>query len=485
MYRDPVRSILLPGLLAAGFLTATAAAQAVPLIPYSRTMDLLVVDASYDGVWRCIDWNQDGDLLDANEVVSFYSDQIGTIALTNPSSISTARNGTVYIGDSSADVIVALQDLNGDGNANGAGEHQVFFDASNASGIVMASLGGLYVDRLGRIFGAVANTGSGGTDVILIFEDLNSDGDANDIGEARDYHTVPGLSGTGDSIPTEVLVAADLNVYYAEAGATGVVTKGIYKLSDNNFDGDCNDTGERSLFWDTSMLGLNSPFHFGMAVDASGRFYITDHSANEQVWSAFDSNGNGTIELGEFTLFYQTSASTWWDIVIREDGTVLLCEDQTPDRITQLRDLNGDGDAMDAGEAIEIYDDTLASNPSLRPRGAALMRAPLLTVNPGTVPFGQTVNFLAETSKPVELAAVFLTLGVAGPVSLPPFGSVEIDTSALLSLGLGVSDSSGIWLQPFTVPNTPAAIGTFAAQAICGDGFRLFLSNAVSLTVTP
>jgi hypothetical protein len=447
-------------------------------------MDLLVVDATYDGVWRCIDSNQDGDLLDAGEVVSFYSDQIGSIALTNPSSISTSRNGTVYIGDSSLDVIVALQDLNGDGNANGAGEHRVFFDASNASGMVMASLGGLYVDALGRVFGAVANSGTSGTDFILILEDLNSDGDANDAGEARDYHTVPGASATGDSIPTEVLAAADLNLYYAEIGATGVVAKGIYKLSDNNFDGDCNDTGERSLFWPTSTLGPNAPFHFGMAVDANDRFYITDHSANEQVWSAFDSNGNGTIEPLETTLFYQTSASTWWDIVIREDGTVILCEDQTPDRITQLRDLNNDGDAMDAGEAIEIYTDTLASNPSLRPRGAALMRAPLLTINPGAVPFGQTTNFLAETSKPVELAAVFLSLGLAGPVSLPPYGSVEIDASALLPLGFGVSDGTGFFSQPFTVPNTAAAIGTYAAQALCGDGYRLFLSNAALLTVT-
>ncbi|MFT4515129.1 MAG: hypothetical protein ACI89X_000897 [Planctomycetota bacterium] len=479
MHRDFVSSFVVAGLLA-----ATATAQVVPLIPYQRTMDLLVVDATYDGVWRCVDWNQDGDLLDANEVVSFYSDLIGSISLTNPSSISTARNGTVYIGDSSTDSIVALQDLNGDGDANGPGEHRVFFDASNASGIVMATLGGLYVDALGRVFGAVANSGSGGTDVILIFEDLNNDGDANDAGEARDYHTVPGAPATGDSIPTEVLAGPDLNLYYAEAGATGLVTKGVYKLSDTNFDGDCNDAGERSLFWDTSMLGPNAPFHFGMAVDATGRFYVADHSANEQVWSAFDSNGDGVIQPGEATLFYQTSASTWWDIVIREDGTVILCEDQTPDRITQLRDLNNDGDAMDPGEATEIYDDTLASNPGLRPRGAALMRAPLLTVNPPSVPFGQLTTFLAETSKPVELAAVFLSTGLAGPVSLAPYGSIEINAAVLLPLGFGLSDTNGIFSQPFAVPNTAAAIGTYAAQAICGDGYRLFLSNAALLTVT-
>ena len=480
MHRDVANLFLVAGLIA-----TTASAQALPLIPYARTMDLLVVDSTYDGVWRCVDRNQDGDLLDANEVVSFYSDVIGSIPLTNPSCISTARNGTVYIGDSTMDVVVALQDLNGDGDANGPGEHRVFFDASNAGGLIMASVGGLYVDALGRVFAAVANSGSSGTDFILILEDLNGDGDANDAGEARDYHTVPGTSALGDSIPTEVLAAPDLNLYYAEAGATGVVTKGVYKLSDNNFDGDCNDAGERSLFWDTTTLASNTPFHFGMAIDATGRFYISDHSSNEQVWSAFDTNGDGSIQPTETTLFYQTGASTWWDIVIREDGTVLLCEDQTPDRITQLRDLNGDGDAMDPGEATEIYDDTLASNPGLRPRGAALMRAPLLAINPAAVPFGQPTNFVAETNKPNELAAVFLSTGLAGPISLAPYGSVEINATVLLPLGFGLSDASGFFSQTWTVPNLPAAIGTYAAQALCGDSYRLFLSNAALLTVTP
>ena len=220
-----------------------ASAQVVPLIPYQRTMDLLVVDSTYYGIWRCVDWNQDGDFLDANEVSSYYSDAIGSIVLGNPSCITTADDGTVYIGDSTEDVIVALRDNNGDGDANSPGEHRVFFDTFNQSGLVMSSISGLYCDALGRLFAAVANTSTGGNDAIMIFEDLNGDGDANDAGEAREYHTVPGSGPIGDSIPTEVLAAPDLNLYYSEAGATGVITKGVYRLVDGNFDGDCNDPG--------------------------------------------------------------------------------------------------------------------------------------------------------------------------------------------------------------------------------------------------
>ena len=452
-------------LFSGAILAATATAQVVPILPYSRTMDMLVVDSTYDGVWRCIDRNQDGDLLDANEVISYYSDLVGSIPLGNPSCIATAYDGTVYVGDSTEDVIVAMRDNNGDGDANSLGEHRVFFDSNNLSGVIMASIGGLHVDALGRVFAAVANTSTGGSDAILIFEDLNGDGDANDAGEAREYHTVPGTGAIGDSIPTEVLAGPDLNLYYAEAGATGVITKGVYRLSDNNFDGDCNDPGERTLFWDTSVIGASAPFHYGMAIDATGRFYLSDHSSNETIWTAFDADNSGTIDASEQGVFYQTSASTWWDIVVREDGTVLLCEDQTPDRITALRDLNGDFNAMGVGESREIYDDTLASNPDLRPRGAALMRAPLLSTAPPAVQFGSATSFQTQTSKPVELAAVFLATSISAPVSLAPFGNLEISGAAYIALGAGVSDASGNFSLAFTVPNTPAAIGTYGAQS--------------------
>ncbi len=54
-------------LAAAALLTSTIAmAQTVPpLIPFARTLDLLVVDSSADGVWRLADRNQDGDYNDA------------------------------------------------------------------------------------------------------------------------------------------------------------------------------------------------------------------------------------------------------------------------------------------------------------------------------------------------------------------------------------------------------------------------------------
>lgn len=471
--------------LTAAALSAAAIAQVPSAVPYARSLDLLVTDSSYDGIWRCIDWNQDGDLNDAGEVLPFYDENVGSLVLGNPSCIAAAPDGTVYVGDSTSDIVMAMRDANGDGDAHDPGEHRVFFDDSNPAGIAMASIQGLHVDLLGRVFLAIANSGSTGVDLIVRLEDQNGDGDALDPGEAIDYHTVPGSVANGDSIPSELAAGPDLNLYYTEAGATGVITKGVYRLADANFDGDCNDPGERSLFWDTSTIGASSPFHYGMAIARDGRFYLSDHSSNETIWTARDANGDGVIDATEQGVFYQTAGSTWWDVVIRDDGSVLLCEDQTPDRLVVLRDLNGDGDALDAGEATEIYNDTVAANGNLRPRGATLMRGPELQVSPATVAIGNPTNFFATTNQPGQLVGVFLSIGLAGPVALPPFGQVEIDATQVVALGAGLSDAAQLYTQPFAVPNTPAAIGTLAAQAICGDGFRLFLSNATVLTVTP
>lgn len=470
---------------AAAWLPTLGLAQVPMAIPYSRTQDLLVVDSDYDGVWRLADFNQDGDYNDPGEISSFYSDLIGAFAWTTPVSVCSAPDGTVYVGDSATDTIYALRDNNGDGDANDPGEHRVFFDMSNVGAITMQTPSGITVDLLGRLFIAVTNTASpAGPDRILELQDLNFDGDANDAGEATDYYTVPNSTATvGASLPTKVVVAPNGNLYYTEIGTTGAYTKGVWQLADNNFDGDANDLGEATLFWTPPFA--SSPFYWGLAVDALGNFYVTDHSANEQVWRGRDANQNGTIEPSEQTLFYQTAGSTWWDVVLRDDGTVLLCEDQTPDRVTALRDLNNDGDALDANESYQAYDSTTAGVVLVAPRGACMMRAPQLEVSPAVVPIGQTTMLITHASKPGDLTLVVIATGLGPAIPLPPWGTVEVAINFFQSVSLGFADSSGFYNVPLALPNNPAVIGSYAFQSLAGDMFRLFLSNGAPMVVTP
>jgi hypothetical protein len=471
--------------VALALATTGAAVAQVPLaIPHLRSHDLLVVDSDYDGVWRLADGNQDGDYNDPGEITSFYSDAIGAYAWTTPACIGSAPNGTVHVGDSGTDTIYALLDGNGDGDANDAGEHRIFFDASNAGGFAIPTPNGITFDAIGRMFLTIINSASPAVpDRILVLEDLNSDGDANDLGEAIDYYS-PANSTTpvGGSIPTKVVIGPDGKVYYSEIGTTGAFTKGVWQLTDANLNGHCNDPGEATLFWAPPFAA--SPFYWGLAVDRLGNFYVSDHSNNEQVWRGRDANGDNTIDPSEQSLFYQTGNSTWWDIVLREDGTVLLCEDLNPDRITALRDQNNDGDALDATESTQAYDSTVTS-PLVQPRGAALIRAPLLELSPDTVPIGQTTFVTTRTSNPGDLAVAVIAFGLGPNFALPPWGTVEIDLAAFTTVAVGFADSAGSFTVPFAVPSNPNVIGTYAFQSLAGDLFRLFLSNASVLTVTP
>jgi hypothetical protein len=464
-------------------LAVLATAQVPPALPYSRTQDLLVVDTTYDGIWRFTDFNQVGDYADPGEITSFYSDVLGAYAWSTPTAIVSAPDGTVYVTEISNDAIYALRDLNGDGDANDPGEHTVFFDGTNLSGFPIPQAYGITADALGRLFLAVNNASTpAGPDRILKLEDLNGDGDAQDLNEAIDYYNLPGTTGAlANSIPTKVVVGPDGSVYYTEAGT--VFTKGVWKLTDGNSNGNCNDPGEATLFWTPPFS--TSPQYWALGVDAAGFFYVTDHaSGNEKVWRGSDANANGTIEPGEQTLFYQTGGSSWWDLAVRDDGTVLLVDSDTPDKITALRDLDADGDALDLGESAQAYQSGSASV-AVAVRGACLQRAPRLEVSPATVPIGNATTVVTRVAKPLDLCVSVIALGLGPQFPLAPWGTVEIDVSVFVSIGAGFADTAGYFSVPFSVPNDPAVIGTYAFQSLAGDLYRLFLSNAAVMTVTP
>ena len=114
-----------------------------------------------------------------------------------------------------------------------------------------------------------------------------------------------------------------------------------------------------------------------------------------------------------------------------------------------------------------------------------MMRAPQLSLQPPIVPIGQTSNLTTWASKPGDLTVVVLSVGLGPNFPLAPWGTVEIDVSAFTSIGLGFADAAGFFTLPLALPNSPSAIGTWGVQSLSGDSFRLFLSNASLLTVTP
>lgn len=472
---------LLRTLLLAATIVQSGLGQVQAALPFARTLDLLVIDNLNNCVWRLADRNQDGDYHDQGEVTHFYQDGGGSLPLTFPRTITTAPDGTAIVYDAASDTLLSMRDRNGDGDAQDPGEHLVFFDNSNASGVLLEAASGMAVDAEGRVFVAAQNLVLA-VDAILLLEDQNGDGDANDAGEARQYCIIPGAGGSiADSRPSEILIGPDGNVYYVENGS--LLAQGVYRLTDINMDGDCNDPGEVAPFW--LLPAPMTAFYIAFAVDQTGAFYLGDLGGVWEIRRAFDADSDGTISAGEQTVFFSSPTQlSCHDVLVTDEG-VLLLSDALQSRIWALRDNDGDGYANGVGEAGFAYSAGVAANPSVTPRGAALLRAPTLTVDPQAAPIGMDASFVARTETPRDLGAVFLSLALVTPTDLPPWGQVELDLANLVALGFGLSDNEGYFRLTITIPNNPGLIGTFAAQALCGDDFRLFLSNGIELFVTP
>ncbi len=343
---------------------------------------LLVTCTTNDIVFRCIDQNADGDYTDVGEINRFYDEAVGLVLdIQNPVSIDTDGDGVFFVADTGGDAIYALQDLNGDGDAHDANEAWIFFDgvpANNAHNIALNSPNGIHFDSTGRLWAANAGAGSTPDDTIVWMQDMNGDGDANDVGEAAIYYnSLPGAPSGGDSICQDVRVGLDGRVYYLDIGSTGTVAKGIYVLEDLDSSGTIDQANEISAFFIPQTLA-NNPFFWSINQDEQGYWYMAE-TFNELIWRVRDENSNGTIDVGTEDLQYWVAAgsSNIWEVLPGPNGGLYAAESQSPDRLLYLNDADMSGTIDGVTETAEVYDDTLPGlEPINNPRGMVFATLP-------------------------------------------------------------------------------------------------------------
>ncbi len=345
---------------------------------------LLVTDTTNDRVVTCTDLNADGDFNDAGEIVVLYDDVAGSIPLSNNVGICAGPGNTVYVSDTTEDIVLALTDGNADGDALDPGEAKIFFDGrvgGNAQGVIMTSAFALtYEASTGKVWIATQNTASG-LDEILVVQDLAPfDGDANDLGEVFSFWTAP-AGATNAYAPQGIVVEPSGRVVYVDSGVSS--NKGAYTLVDGNSDGDAQDPGERQPFFVLPVPVTPNPLQqlFGFEQDANGWFYMGD-TAYDVIYRFKDLNNDGdAMDAGESTSFFlgTPGASTLWDTAATPCGTIYASEGTAPQRFFKLVDGNGDG-VIGAGESTEVFNDT-AGNPVLigSARGIAVRGAPCNT----------------------------------------------------------------------------------------------------------
>lgn len=426
------------------------------LAPAQGANPLYVTDSTNDTVWRLEDLDQNGDFNAAGETSVFYDDALGAITLTNNNGITLASGGRVFFTDSSEDICVLLQDLNDDGDALDGGEATVYFDGTaggNLSGVVMTSAANLFVDDQDVVWIASSNTSSG-NDAIIRLEDLSDDGDCNDVGEAVEWYLPAPGGSTGDSLPQDVRVGLDGAVYYLEAGSTGVLAKGVYRLVDSDDSGSI-DPGE-VMPWFLPAAQANSAFFWGFAEAEDGYWYMAD-SSNELVWRFRDEDASGSVDPATEALVYWQSAgsSLIWNVDVGRDGALYCAESQSPDRV--LRMFDGDGNSsIDASEVSEVYSEDLSPADIGNPRSLA-------ADNELPLP-------LAYCTAKASTAGCLASMTTSDPAALPVSGAADYSVVVTAMEG----QRPGIFFTGLTPAATPFLGGTLCIQPPIKRSLNLF-----------
>lgn len=245
-----------------------------------------------------------------------------------------------------------LRDMNGDGDAQDAGESSVFFDGSNSAGIAFGVPSGLATDASGAVYltlaGSVANNEP---DAIVRLVDLNGDGDVQDSMEAVIWADLQAFK-NGDSVPFEIIIQEDGSALYIEFAGS---PDSIRLLRDLNGNGVI-DVNEQSVFIDDGTFGVD--FGFSLAAD-SGILVQTNSGSSQGLWRLNDLDGSGTIDSDQEVEFLWSETQnadgltigTSFDLDAGAGGRVFLLDSGTNDHIVVLEDLNSDGDYLDAGES--------------------------------------------------------------------------------------------------------------------------------------
>ncbi len=445
-------------------LSGTAAAQ----LPTT-----FVTDATNDAVYRCSDLNGDGDYNDANEVVPVYRDTVGSIVLGNNIGLARGVDGTIAVSDTSEDSVILFRDFNGDGDFEDDGEYWRFFDGrpgGNASGLLMIAANGIvYQPSTGAWWVASANTAVG-SDHILRLVDLNGDGDANDAGEALEYWIAPG-GVTGDYIPQAVAVAPGGAVYYLDVGSTGAIQKGVYRIIDANNDGDALDPGDGPVPFFLPPTGAATSFFWCLELAADGWFYTAD-TGNEIVWRFKDLNGDGDAhDAGEFSAWWTVGApSNIWDVWAADDGSLYLSDSQTNHRLTRLFDTNANG-VINPGESVEVYDELIS--PVAIGNGRGIDRAPTPAAGTG-ICFGDGTAAACPCGNFGTAGKGCANSIFASGARLETQGAASVAGDTLALVGTRMPNSSALYFQG------TLAMGGGSGVAF-GDGLRCAGGSVIRL----
>lgn len=331
--------------------TAAAHAATVPHFLYSdQSTDQVILTRDLNGDGDANDPGETQVFLDANNASGLTTPTGSVFTMTQ------GRDGAVYIGDGPTDTVYRLRDNNGNNTAQDAGEASVWFSADNAGGLSLHTPNGVATGPDGAVYIVEADTrGNPDGDFVYRTQDLNGDGDANDAGEAVKWLDLQALNANssafeirfdGDTAYIADTVGGDPNVIYRARD-----TNGDGSVTPDEVTQFITEDNAQGIPVDFAMEAQNGSLYLWEFLNFSGPqslFRLTDLDGSGTIGA-----GEG-VEVWNSTLLPQGITSfVGFGIGINDDGSVLLtsnARDAAGDNLFYLVDLNGDGDYLDPGE---------------------------------------------------------------------------------------------------------------------------------------
>ncbi len=258
------------------------------------------------------------------------------------------RLDIIIVADPQLDQIYELRDWNLNGSWNDPVPDCEVIYSSAGSPLALVEPVVLTIDPDDAVY-----VGDTALDRIIYINDIDGSGDLSAPGELAVY-----FDGTTGGNASGVRLARMTGLDLAFLGfvwasstrdALGEGEEAIYLLRDQNADGDANDSGEAQRFHQRPAAPAGTHSISTLCLGVDNRVYFVDNGTTpgRGVWRSTDLNGDGDADdAGETTLFWSpptsAAAADWTGLDQDEDGAFHVA-DRLGRQIWRIRDDNGNG----------------------------------------------------------------------------------------------------------------------------------------------
>ena len=319
---------------------------------------LYVCDSTDDRVLALRDVDDSGAVEAAlDSITVFYDDSSPGPDLSIPSHLWVDDDGTLYVLDGGTlDMILALGDVTGDGDANDDGEVHVFYDSATSA--IPLRTPNTLIRGPGGAFYVVDD--SAVAPRIVKLQDKDGNRDAMGDGEASVVYDSSALSLVGPQDMESLAFDAEGRAYVGDSE-----TGAVFRMTDENGDGTFLDADEVQLFFQSTDAFPLTDVDCLAVVDSD--VYACDEDKGV-VLQLRDADVNHSVDptAGEATIFLDGTLTADTNDFLRLPTGTFLVLDGAEDTIFAATDLDGDGQARGVAEIVRwlVDDGTSLSTPS-------------------------------------------------------------------------------------------------------------------------